>query len=118
VRARIGETSERSGLGAVLRKAARFAEELLRPALGEELWELGRPVGFADQAETRVLIEVTSSVRAQEMQLRSVELLDKLRRVDGMTGVKGVQVIVRAPSTLPVLGGRSGGRRAPHLGDE
>jgi hypothetical protein len=102
LRAKLGETSEKTSFGGLLRKAARFSEELVRPALGEELWELGRPVGFADAGETRVLVETTSSVRAQELQLRGTELVTLLRLVPGMGRVQHIQLLVRPPTSLPV----------------
>jgi hypothetical protein len=108
-----------SPFGDVLRKAARFSEELLRPMLGDELWELGRPVGFSDKAESRVVIEVTSSVRAHEIKLRSLELLERLRHVPGFESVQSMELVVKRSSALPVVGGSAGkGRRTTRLREE
>lgn len=115
VRAKMSQASEGSAFGSVLRKAARFSEEVVRPMVGEDLWELGRPVGFSDQAETRVVIEVSSSVRAQEIQLRSTELVERLRAIPGFSHTRAVHILLKNSSALPVVGAR---RRPAHLRDE
>jgi hypothetical protein len=68
----------------------------MEPALGEELWLLCRPLGFADQRRTRVLVATTSSVAAQETQLRARELLYRLQKLDALHDVQGVKVVVDA----------------------
>jgi hypothetical protein len=103
VRMRIAEAADGTALGHALRQAARFSEELLRPALGEDIWSLGRPVGFADKRETRVLVEVKSAMFAHEMQLRGQELVHRLSRVTGFDKVTGVKIVVVEPAVLPVL---------------
>lgn len=92
LRARIAGTAAGTPFGAALQQAARFAEEVVRGALGEELWALARPVGFADRAETRVLVEVASSAAAHEAQLRSREIVATLRTLPGLARVKGIRV--------------------------
>jgi hypothetical protein len=59
-------------------------------------------VGFADARETKVLIEVTSSARAQEVQLHSRAYVAALARVRGLERVTGVALRVVAPRALPV----------------
>ena len=138
VRVRLAQAADRTvAFGDALRKAARFSEELLLPVLGDELWELGRPVGFSDKAETRVVIEVPSSVFAQEIKLRSLELLERLRRAPGFERVASIELVVKNARSLPVAGrgvrddgrgvrddGRGGrlggrvGRRPPGLREE
>ncbi|MBI1945441.1 MAG: DUF721 domain-containing protein [Deltaproteobacteria bacterium] len=92
LRARIAGSAAGSPFGAALQQAARFAEEIVRGALGEELWALARPVGFADRAETRVLVEVSSSTAAHEAQLRSREIVATLRTLPGLARVKAIKV--------------------------
>lgn len=103
LRARIAGASQGTPLGAALQQASRFAEEHVRGPLGEELWALARPVGFADRAETRVLLEAPSSAAAHEAQLRSREFVGTLRTLAGFERVKAIKVMVVAPSALPVL---------------
>jgi hypothetical protein len=87
---------DNAAVGATLRKAARFARHVLQPALGDELWLLCRPVGFTDRHETRVLIATESSLAAQETQLRSRELVFRLRQTEGFAAVTAVRVVVDA----------------------
>ncbi|MCC7070569.1 MAG: DUF721 domain-containing protein [Deltaproteobacteria bacterium] len=101
LRARIVESARGSAFGAALQHAARFAEEPMRSALGEELWALARPVGFADHAETRVLVEVASSAAAHEAQLRSREFVGTLRALPGLERVKGIKVLVVSTEPAP-----------------
>lgn len=103
VRARLAAAAVGTPLGEALRQAARFSEELVRPALGEELWTIARPVGFADKAETRVLVEVRSSLAAHEVQLRSQELAHRLRSLPGFRDVKSIKIVVIEAKMLKVL---------------
>ena len=103
VRMRIAEAAEGSPFGHALRQAARFSAELLRPALGEDIWAIGKPVGFVDKRETRVLVEVKSAMLAHEMQLRSQELVHRLRAVPGFHGITSVKLVVVEPAALPLL---------------
>lgn len=105
IRMRIAEASNNTLFGQALRQAARFSEELLRPVLGEDIWAIGRPVGFSDKKETRVLVEVKSALLAHEMQLRSQELVHRLQAVKGFEGVVGVKLVVVEPRALPIVGG-------------
>jgi len=81
-------------LGGLLRQVAVFSRTVMEEALGEELWSLCRPVGFADMRRTRVLVATASSVAAQETQLRSRELLYRLKKLDGLATIVGVRVVV------------------------
>ncbi len=81
-------------LGGLLRQVAVFSRTIMEEALGEELWSLCRPVGFADMRRTRVLVATASSVAAQETQLRSRELLYRLKKLDGLATIVGVRVVV------------------------
>ncbi len=100
-------------LGDTLRKAARFARHILQPALGDELWVLCRPVGFADKAETRVLIATDSSLSAQETQLRSRELVHRLRKTPGFERVAAVRVVVDGRAFRGEGAGSPAGGRPP-----
>jgi len=91
-------------LGGLLREVAAFSRDALEDALGDELWSLCRPVGFSDRQRTRVLIVTTSSVAAQEAQLRSRELHHRLRHVPGLERIVGVKVAVDAAAFARVLG--------------
>lgn len=94
VRAQRNKDPTQMGLVPLLRRVARFSEAVLRPGIGDDLWALCRPVGFADKAETRVLVEVLGSVFAQEVALRKNELLHRLRLVDGFALVKDVRFAI------------------------
>lgn len=102
-REQVGQAAPLPGL---LRQAARFAEASLRPALGDELWGLCRPVGFGDARATRVLVQVTSSALAHEVSLRKRELLARLQHVPGFEQVRDVRFLVEERRALPL-------RRAP-----
>jgi hypothetical protein len=106
VRARIAEAAQETPLGAALRLAARFSEEIVRPAIGEELWSMARPVGFNDKAETRVIVEVKSALAAHEVQLRSRELLHRLQAIPGFQQLKGVKIVIVEQKVKPVVGRR------------
>lgn len=104
VRMRLAEAAhDNAAFGDALRQASRFSQELLRPVLGEELWSLGRPTGFSDKKESRVIVEVPSAMHAYEMQLRSQELVHRLRRVKGFEHVANVKLVVVEAATLPVV---------------
>lgn len=91
--------------GAALRQAAVFSRVVMEPALGEELWMLCRPLGFADVRRTRVLVATTSSVAAQETQLRARELLYRLKKLPALADVVGVKVVVDARSFSRLVDG-------------
>lgn len=103
VRTRIAAAAAGTAFGAALRQAARFSEEVIRPALGEELWSICRPVAFTDKAETRVVVEVRSALLAHEAQLRSQELVHRLRTLEVCRHVRGVRIVVVEPTRLPVV---------------
>jgi len=85
-----------SAMGDAVRKSAMFHSERMEAVLGPDLWNLGRPVGFADRKQTRVLIASSSSTAAQETQLHSLELLHRLQKVPGLEHIVGVKVQVDA----------------------
>ncbi len=93
------------GFGAALRQAAVFSRVVMEPALGEELWMLCRPLGFADVRRSRVLVATTSSVAAQETQLRARELLYRLKKLESLRDVVGVKVVVDARSFSRLVDG-------------
>ena len=91
--------------GAALRQSAVFSRTVLEPALGAELWTLCRPLGFADQRHTKVVVATTSSVAAQATQLRARELLYRLKTLEPLKDIVGVKVIVDARSFARLLEG-------------
>jgi hypothetical protein len=103
VRTHLAKAAHHTALGVVLRQAARFAEDVVRPAIGEELWSLCRPVGFADKLETRILVEVGSALVAHEVQLRSLELVHRLRAVPSFAKVTSMKLVVVEPTARPIL---------------
>jgi hypothetical protein len=109
VRVRLADMARSSPLGAALQDAARFAEPLVRPALGEELWELARPVGLSTKSKrdphSVVVVEVASSTAANEVHLRKREIVERLRRIAGLERVKDVEIVVKSAHALPVVGG-------------
>lgn len=100
----LSRKGSKSELPLLLRKAARFSEKTLRPALGEELWGLCRPVGFADPRYRVLIVQVTSSVLAHEVSLRKRELLHRLQAVPGFEEVRDVRFKVEDKRSLPVIG--------------
>ena len=105
LRVHIAAAARATTFGDVLRLAARFSEEIVRPVLGEELWALGRPVGFSDRKQSRVLIETSSVSKAHEIQLRSPELVHRLKSTPGFENTKSVKIIVVEPNVLLVKPG-------------
>lgn len=83
-----------AGLGGLLRQVAVFAKPVMEEALGEELFLLCRPVGFAGARRSKVLVVTASSVAAQETQLRSRELLHRLKQLPALAHISGVRVVV------------------------
>lgn len=83
-----------AGLGALLRQVAVFARPVMEEALGEELFTLCRPVGFADAHRSKVLVATASSVAAQETQMRSRELLYRLQKLPALAHISGIRVVV------------------------
>jgi hypothetical protein len=81
-------------LGGLLRQVAVFSRPSMEQALGEALWILCRPVGFADPRHKKVLVVTASSVAAQETQLRSRELLYRLQQVPALAHITGIRVVV------------------------
>lgn len=109
LRIHMASAADGTALGQALRQAARFSEELIRDAVGEELWSLCRPVAFANKDETRVLVQVRSALMAHEVQLRSQELVHRLRTVPGLAQLAGIKIVVEEPAKLPVVSGRPRG---------
>ncbi len=95
-------TDRKNPLSQLLRDASSFSEALIRPALGEELWGLCRPVGFADARRARVLVEVPSSAAAHTLSMRKRELVQRLCRVPGLDRVDDVRFSVAGRQRLPV----------------
>lgn len=87
----------------LLKQAAPFAEALLRPALGEELWVRCRPVGFADARRARILVEVPSSPVAHELMMMKGDIVRRLKSVPGLESVKDLRFVVREQTFLPLL---------------
>jgi hypothetical protein len=83
----------RTDFGPVLRQAAAFAPDVLHDALGAELSVLCKPVGFHDAKKTTVLLEVSSSMAAQQVQFRAAEIVARLQRVEGFGQVTSVRVV-------------------------
>jgi hypothetical protein len=71
----------KSPLADLLKQAACFAPEVLKPILGEELFSKIKPVGFGDKMHKTVLIQVESSSMAQEMSFRKLDILNRLKRL-------------------------------------
>lgn len=65
----------------LLQKASYFSEGFLKPLLGEAIWALGKPVGFADAQERVLLFQVNSSARAHEAHFYKNELMLKLKPI-------------------------------------
>ncbi len=85
-----------TAMGEAIRKSAIFHNEPMQDALGPLLWELGRPTGFADRKQTRILIASPTSTMAQEAQLHALEYLHRLQKVAGLERLTGTKVQVDA----------------------
>jgi hypothetical protein len=96
VRARSRE-GERGTLPDLLRRASRFSERTLRPVLGEELWGLCRPVGFADRHGRVITVQVDNAALAHEISMRKRELLSRLRAAPGFENARDVRFKVGEP---------------------
>ncbi len=104
-------------VGDVLREAARFSDVTLRDVLGEELWALGRPVGFADGRQRQVLIEVESDAVAHALSMRRGEILSRLRAAPGLDGISDIRFAVKTQESHSAAGPRGGGEKAATLDD-
>jgi len=89
-------------LGQALRDSARFREDVLRDALGEELWGLCRPTGFADVMRRKLLVCVLSSAILQEVTMRKNEVLSRIKRTEGFESVRQLKLYVSDATSLPV----------------
>jgi hypothetical protein len=87
----------------VLKQSSVFHESRLRPVIGDELWMLGKICGYADRHHRTVLVEVTSSMAAQELHLRQNEYLRRLQRVPGFENLRGLKFKVRDRKSIPFL---------------
>ncbi|MBN4077384.1 DUF721 domain-containing protein [Sulfobacillus acidophilus] len=89
--------SMNSSFGNLLRKAAPFAETNMRRILGNELYNKGKPVGFADKNERTLLIEVKSPGHAQLMSFRKTEILQKLKKSKNFQSILDIRFTVSKP---------------------
>jgi hypothetical protein len=95
LRWQMASTFQHAGaLSDAMRTASIFHSERMEKALGPLLWALGRPVGFTDKKQTRVLIASSSSTAAQETLMHSREILFRLQQMKGLEKVTGVKVAV------------------------
>lgn len=104
-------------VGDVLREAARFSDVTLRDVLGEELWALGRPVGFADGRQRQVLIEVESDAVAHALSMRKGEILSRLQSAPGLDAIRDVRFAVKTKESMNVAGTRRAGEPNATLDD-
>lgn len=81
-------------LSTAMRTASIFHSERMEQALGPLLWALGRPVGFSDKRQTRILIASSSSTAAQETVMHSREITWRLQQMKGLEHIVGVKVSV------------------------
>jgi hypothetical protein len=77
-----------------LRLGAAFTPERMREALGEDLFSLCRPEGFADKQHTILFARVPSASAAQMVAMRKVEILDRLRPLPGLDGLRDLRTQV------------------------
>ncbi len=90
-------------LANVLKESSVFHESRLRPVIGDELWLLGKICGYADRHHRTVLVEVSSSMAAQELHLQQNEYLRRLQRVPGFEKLSGIKFIVRDRKSISFL---------------
>ena len=90
-----------------LRSAACFEADRLREALGETLWVLGQPFGFADRHGRILLVAVASSAAAQELNFQKAEFLDRVQQIPGLEKIRDMRYEIRASGTMKVVGRES-----------
>ena len=83
----------KSSLSGLLQKASCFAPEVLRPVLGDMLFRQIKPVGFADQTQKSILIQVESSAIAHEMLFRKLEILKRLQQIPEFRQVNDLRFV-------------------------
>ncbi len=83
----------KSPLADLLKQAACFAPEVLKPVLGEELFSKIKPVGFGDKQQRTILIQVESASVAHEMSFRKLDILGRLKRIKEFEQVSDLRFI-------------------------
>ncbi len=81
-------------LSEAMRTASIFHSERMEQALGPILWALGRPVGFSDKKQTRILIASSSSTAAQEALMHGREITWRLQQLKGLEHIVGMKISV------------------------
>lgn len=88
--------SHESPMSDAIRRSAAFHSTRLEQALGPLLWALGRPVGYADRHQKRLLVASATSTAAQETQLSSGDILYRLKQLPEFAELSGIRVVVDA----------------------
>ena len=97
IRWKMAQVFQKPGaLSEAMRTASVFHSEKMEQALGPVLWALGRPVGFSDKNQTRILIASSSSTTAQETVMHSREITWRLQQLRGLEKIVGIKVSVDA----------------------
>ena len=79
----------------LLEKASCFTPQALQQALGDELLQLCRPVGFVDRMGQVVLVAVATSCAAHEVALRKPVILQRLQSLPAFAQVCDLRVCVQ-----------------------
>lgn len=90
---RLGKENKKGGgvLFGLLAKASCFSAYRLNKLLGDELFFLCRPVGFFDQTQTTILIEVPTNAHVHALTYRKLDILRALRKDTAFSQVKNLR---------------------------
>lgn len=90
----LGRTADKksgNSLMTVLRKAQSFSIVNLHNLLGDDLFFLCRPLGFLDQRDETVVVEVPSSAHMHALTYRKLEILKSLKKDPAFEKVKTIR---------------------------
>lgn len=91
MRVRLASTNE--AMSKLIEKAAVFSEEFLRPLLGDQLWNLCRPIGYADRDQKIIQAEVPTSAHLFEMQWYKAQILYALRKHPALAHITDIRFV-------------------------
>lgn len=94
---------KQSGLGKILREASLISHDDVREALGEEIYCLCQPIGFADQWKRILVAKVSSSSAAHKAAYYSTDIIKRLKALNGFNTISQVRFQVQpAAFTGPI----------------
>ena len=82
---------KKNSLLAKIETALPFSEKILRPALGDELYEQLNIVGYADTFKRYILCEPASPSLLHELNFQKPKIMQKLRSIEAFRQVRGLK---------------------------